>query len=244
MLLPPPLRRARGLPRGGGPRACLDAALSLRVSFCLLLCAGVRRSPLCVFCLFKLQDGSLRGGGGRQAGVGRWRLGPEQEPTRNPRAGLRDGGCLQAVESAEGADYGFVQPHSRPAELFHRQQIPVHLRRREHCQEVRQEAHRLAISFLTHHNSPLPLCCSSGEGGQLAWNLSPTPSWCQSAPLQKCTLYSVPSKGQAWCHGYLFGALVFYKVRLLVFDFSCVEISSVSECVVLRCLPLLGLGFV
>lgn len=59
------------LPGGGGPRARLDAALSLRVSFCLLLCAGVRpRSPLCVFCLFKLQDGSLRGGGGRQAGVG------------------------------------------------------------------------------------------------------------------------------------------------------------------------------
>lgn len=119
------------LPGGGGPRACLDAALSLRVSFCLLLCAGVRpRSPLCVFCLFKLQDGSLRGGSGRQAGVGRWRLGPEQEPARNPRAGLRAGGRLQAVESAEGADYGFVQPYSRPAELFHRQQILVHLRRR------------------------------------------------------------------------------------------------------------------
>lgn len=119
------------LPGDVGPRARLDAALRLRVSFCLLLCAGVRpRSPLCVFCLFKLQDGSLRGGGGRQAGVGRWRLGPEQEPARNPRAGLRAGGRLQAVESAEGADYGFVQPYSRPAELFHRQQIPVHLRRR------------------------------------------------------------------------------------------------------------------
>ena len=125
------LRPAAELPRGGGPRACLDAALSLRVSFCLLLCAGVRpRSPLCVFCLFKPQDGSLRGGGGRQARVRRWRLGPEQEPARNPRAGLGAGGRLQADESAEGADYGFVQPHSRPAELFHRQQIPVHLRRR------------------------------------------------------------------------------------------------------------------
>nr|KAF6396275.1 hypothetical protein HJG63_001985 [Rousettus aegyptiacus] len=75
-------------------------------------------------------DGSLRGSGGRQAGVRRWRLGPEQEQARNPGARLGARGRLQAVESAEGADYGFVQPHSRPAELFHRQQIPVHLWRR------------------------------------------------------------------------------------------------------------------
>lgn len=124
-------KSSRGSPEAVVPPARLDAALSLRVSFCLLLCAGVwPRSPLCVFCLFKLQDGSLRGGGGRQARVWRWRLGPEQEPARNPRASLGAGGRLQAVESAEGADYGFVQPHSCPAELFHRQQIPVHLWRR------------------------------------------------------------------------------------------------------------------
>lgn len=118
-----------GSPGGGGPRAWLDAALSLRVSFCLLLCrCSAAITFVCL--LFKLQDGSLRGSGGRQAGVRRWRLGPEQEQARNPGARLGARGRLQAVESAEGADYGFVQPHSRPAELFHRQQIPVHLWRR------------------------------------------------------------------------------------------------------------------
>ena len=39
-------------------------------------------------------------------------------------------------------------------------------------------------------------------------------------------------------------ALVFFKVRLLVSDFSSVKVSSIPGCVVLRCLPLLGLGLI
>lgn len=91
--------------------------------FPLLLPWRCHSAHLCAF----LQDGSLRGGGGWQAGLRGWGLRAEPQPARSCCSGRRVSGSFQANQSAASPDYGSVQPHPCPAELLHRQQIIVPL---------------------------------------------------------------------------------------------------------------------
>lgn len=70
-----------------------------------------------------------------------------------------------------------------------------------------------------HHDFPLPLCIPSGEGGHLAWNLFPTPSWCQNLPLCSSAPYLGCIQGASLMPWRPIWALVVFKVRLLVWGF-------------------------
>lgn len=65
---------------------------------------------------------------------------------------------VQAVDGSASADHGHLQPEPCQTELSHRQPLALHLQGRQPHQEVRQEDHGVAISFLIHYSQ----ICSGG----------------------------------------------------------------------------------
>lgn len=74
------------------------------------------------------------------------------------RGAPRSAADVQAVDGPKSPDHGPVQPHTRPAELPNGQPLPLPLQRRQLGEEVRQEDHRMAISFHRGTGEVWPVC--------------------------------------------------------------------------------------
>lgn len=128
---------------------CFHAERSTAPSFvggwAPVLSPASRCLPSRVVCLE--QNGPIRGRCPGLAELGGWGLRPRPKPRWSGRLHRWHLPSLQADQSAACTHHGPVQPHPGQGELFHRQQVSLHLWRGQRGQEVRQENHGMAISF-------------------------------------------------------------------------------------------------